>query len=199
MQPLPVEYPVTFSFDAPETIARWRPLVAWLLVIPQAIVAGVISWVAGICAFAAWVIVLVTGKLPDGLAGVLTLAMRYQARVAVYAMFLKEEYPPFAFDTVTADPGDDSRVRVDAAVDMDDRNRLTVFFRAVLVLPHLLMLAFLAIAVSFVVFIAWFVVLFTGKWPEGMRHFVLGYVRWNTRVMGYYYLLTDEWPPVALD
>jgi len=114
-------------------------------------------------------------------------------------MFLKEEYPPFAFDTVTADPGDDARVHVEVTPELDDRNRLTVFFRALLVFPHMLMLAFLGIAVSFVLFIALFAVLFTGKWPEGMRNFVLGYIRWSTRAMGYYYLLTDEWPPIALD
>jgi hypothetical protein len=199
MPPLPVDYPITLTFGPPEHIARWRPLVAWLLVIPAAIVAAVIGWVASICAFAAWFIVLFTGKLPEGLAGVLTLAIRYQARVSLYAMFLKEEYPPFSFDTVTADPGDDARVKVDVVPQLEDRNRVTVFFRALLVLPHALMLAFLGIAVSVILCIALFAVIFTGRWPEGMRSFVVGYLRWNARVMGYYYLLTDEWPPVALD
>jgi hypothetical protein len=199
MDPLPIEYPVTLKVDPPDTVARWRPLVAWLLAIPHLVVLSVLSWVAGICAAVAWLITLFTGKLPEGLAGVLSLALRYQARVGIYAMFLKEEYPPFSFEAAAADPGDDPRVRVDVEPQLEDRNRLTIFFRALLVFPHALMLMFLGIAVSFVLFIALFAVLFTGRWPEGMRSFVLGYLRWNTRVLGYYYLLTDEWPPIALD
>ncbi len=47
-------------------------------------------------------------------------------------------------------------------------------------------------------FVAWFAVLFTGRWPEGMRNFVVGFFRWSTRVNAYYYLLTDVYPPFSL-
>ena len=46
--------------------------------------------------------------------------------------------------------------------------------------------------------ITFFVVLFTGKWPEGMRDFVVGYARWSTRVNAYVLFLTDEYPPFRL-
>jgi hypothetical protein len=42
-------------------------------------------------------------------------------------------------------------------------------------------------------------VLFTGKWPEGMRTFAVGVMRWNTRVSGYILFLTDAYPPFALE
>jgi hypothetical protein len=56
-----------------------------------------------------------------------------------------------------------------------------------------------AIAVAVVGLIAFFAVLFTAKWPEGLRRFAVGYLRWNLRVNAYFYLLTDESPPFNLD
>jgi hypothetical protein len=42
-------------------------------------------------------------------------------------------------------------------------------------------------------------VVFTARWPEGLRDFVLGYLRWSQRASAYYVLLTDEYPPFSLD
>jgi hypothetical protein len=47
--------------------------------------------------------------------------------------------------------------------------------------------------------IAFFAVLFTGRWPEGLRSFVVGVMRWGTRVNAYLLLLTDKYPPFSLD
>ena len=83
---------------------------------------------------------------------------------------------------------------------LTDRNRCTVFFRIILVIPQLIVLAVLFIASAVVVtFIAFFAVLFTGRWPAGMRDFVVKVWRWGLRVQAYYLLLTDEYPPFALD
>ena len=113
MEPRPPSYPVSFTFDPPERIARWRPLVAWLLVIPHFIVLYFVQIVAAVCVFIGWFAILFTGKLPEGLAGFPMMLLRYQTRVTTYAMFLQEEYPPFTFDTEGADPGDYPRMRVD--------------------------------------------------------------------------------------
>jgi hypothetical protein len=81
----------------------------------------------------------------------------------------------------------------------DDRNRLTTFFRPILLIPHFIVLAFVGIAAAFAIFIAWFAVIILGRWPDGLRDFVLGYFRWAVRVNGYALLLTDEYPPFTLD
>jgi hypothetical protein len=47
--------------------------------------------------------------------------------------------------------------------------------------------------------IAFFAVLFTGRWPDGLRSFLLGVMRWALRVEAYLLLLTDEYPPFSLD
>ena len=65
-------------------------------------------------------------------------------------------------------------------------------------IPQIIVLAALGIALFFVGVIAFFAVLFTGRWPAGMREFVLGVGRWWLRVEAYLVLLTDEYPPFTL-
>jgi hypothetical protein len=79
------------------------------------------------------------------------------------------------------------------------RSRLTTFFRLLLVIPHWICLSILGIAVGVVVIIAWFALLVTGRWPEGMYRFVAGSLRYYTRVHAYSYLLVDPYPPFSLD
>ncbi|MEW6143078.1 MAG: DUF4389 domain-containing protein [Chloroflexota bacterium] len=77
-------------------------------------------------------------------------------------------------------------------------SRLTTFFRAIMVIPHTICVAGIGIAAGVVDFIAWWAILFTGKFPKGLFDFVLGYFRWTTRVCGYSLLLTDKYPPFDL-
>ena len=64
-------------------------------------------------------------------------------------------------------------------------------------IPHAFVLFFYSIAVFFVTFIAWWAILFTGKYPKGMFEFVIGYLRWSNRVNTYMLLLTDAYPPFS--
>jgi hypothetical protein len=77
-------------------------------------------------------------------------------------------------------------------------SRLTTFFRFFMVLPHYVVLNFVGIAAGILVFLSWWVILFTGTYPRGFFDFVAGYLRWYTRVGGYYLLLTDQYPPFSL-
>jgi hypothetical protein len=76
-----------------------------------------------------------------------------------------------------------------------ERSRLTVFFRFIMVIPHLIWSAFYAFAAEIVIFLAWFAIIFTGRYPAGMYAFVAGYLRFSTRLLGYMFLITDEFPP----
>jgi hypothetical protein len=191
-------YPATLTFDPPEKIANWRPLVAWLLAIPHFLVLYVLGLVAEVVGIISWFVILFTGSLPEGLANVQVMFMRYALRTYTYAGFLKEEYPPFTFATTAADPGDDARIRIDVQPQLTGRNRLTVFFRLILAIPQLLAFAVLSIASGVVHLIAFFAVLFTGRYPAGMRDFVMNVWRWWLRVETYLLLLTDDYPPFAL-
>ena len=191
-------YPATFTFDAPERIANWRPLVHWLLAIPHLAIVYVLGSVSDLLAVISWFAVLFTGRLPAGLASFQAMYLRYLLRTATYFGFLREEYPPFSFTTTPADPGDDARVSVELVPHLEDRNRLTVAFRLILAIPHFIVLALLGVALIVIGVIAFFAVLFTGRWPAGLRDFALGVGRWWLRFEAYLVLLTDEYPPFTL-
>ena len=199
MQAMSAPYPATFTFDPPEKVANWRPLVNWILAIPHFIVLYALNLVSEVVAFLSWFFILFTGKLPPGFANLQVLYLRYSTRTYAYAAFLQEEYPPFTFDMTPSDPGDYPRVRVDLVPELENRNRLTVAFRLILAIPQLIVLAALGIAACVVVLIAFFAVLFTGQWPPGLRDFLIKVARWSIRVEAYLALLTDTYPPFTLD
>jgi hypothetical protein len=75
------------------------------------------------------------------------------------------------------------------------RNRLTTFFRSLVAIPWLIVAALYGFVASFAVLFAWFALVFTARYPEGLYNFVAGYVRMLSRVNAFHYLATDEWPP----
>jgi hypothetical protein len=197
--PAAAGYPAVFELDRADRIARWRPLVHWLLIIPHMFVLAVLGLVAEVVAFIAWFAILFTGKLPEGLGNLIGLYIRYSNRVNAYYMFMREEYPPFSFTDTPPDPGDYPAVRTSFTPVYEGRNRLTTFFRLILAIPHFICLAVLGIVAFFATIVGFFAVLFTAKWPTGVQEFILGVLRWNTRVNAYYLLLTDEYPPFSME
>lgn len=77
--------------------------------------------------------------------------------------------------------------------------RVTVAFRAILAIPHLIVLIALGVAAEVVAFIGWWAALFTGQLPAWAHEFITGVLRWQSRVFGYLFFLTDEYPPFSLD
>jgi hypothetical protein len=195
--PNPIANPVQLSLDAPLTVARWRPLVHWLLAIPQVVVLYVVLLVAEIMWIVAFFSILFTRRIPESVSSFIVMAHRYQWRVTSYLMWMREPYPPFTFDMVSQDPGDDpARLSIQPAPEL---NRWLPLVKWLLVIPQYFVLFFLGIALYVVWAISFFAVLITGKWPEGMREFAIGVVRWSMRVNVYAYLLTDVYPPFSLE
>jgi hypothetical protein len=77
------------------------------------------------------------------------------------------------------------------------QQRLTVFFRIILAIPHAVILYFLGIAAYVVAIIGWFAALFTGRLPRFAADYLDGYLRWLTRYYAYILLLTDQYPPFS--
>jgi hypothetical protein len=199
VEPVAPAYPASFEVDDADHITNWKPLVQWILALPHWLVANALSGLSQIVAVISWFAIVFTGRLPEGLAGPQHLYVRYNNRVAAYSGFLREEYPPFAFGLTAADDGTYPPARTAFQPQYDDRNRLTVAFRWILVIPHLIVLAFLLLAAFLVAFVWVFVILFTGTWNDGVRNFIVGVIRWGTRVNAYMLLLTDEYPPFSLE
>jgi hypothetical protein len=95
-------------------------------------------------------------------------------------------------DTATQARSHPVELRVD-----DDlrRNRLTVFFRLLLVIPHWIVVSLWGIAAFPVALVNWFATLFTGRSPEGLHRFLASWLRYSTRVNAYTYLAADPFPP----
>lgn len=86
-------------------------------------------------------------------------------------------------------------VAYSARYEAEGRNRLTVFFRMLVAIPWLIVAMFWGLAAYLAVIFAWFALVFTGRYPDGLYNFNAGFIRFINRVNGFYYLLTDEWPP----
>jgi hypothetical protein len=82
---------------------------------------------------------------------------------------------------------------------VEKRSRLTTFFRAILAIPHFILLYVWGLVAGLAVIVAWFAILFTGRYPQGLYDFVAGAQRYSTAVYGYIALLTDEYPPFGSD
>ena len=106
--------------------------------------------------------------------------------------------PPPAEPEVTGaaalEPGADHPLRLIVTDDLK-RSRLTVFFRLLLAIPHIIWLMLWTIAVFFVLIVAYVVALIKGRLPDGMHGFLASYLRYSTRLSAYLYLLADPYPP----
>ena len=191
----PSSYPINLGYQRDLDVQNWRPLVNWLLAIPQVIVLYGLFIAQAVLGLISFFTVLFTKKNP--FLAFQSMVLRYQWRVFSYAYWMRNEYPPFDFTSTARDDGIDP-----ASVDVEDpveMNRWLVLVKWLLAIPHYIVLAFLYIALWFVLLITFFAVLFTGKWPEGMRTFTIGVMRWLTRVNGYVLFLTDAYPPFSLE
>jgi hypothetical protein len=90
-------------------------------------------------------------------------------------------------------------ISYDAESALEGRNRLTTFFRYIVAIPWLIVASIYGLIAEIAAIIAWFAIVFTGSYPEGLYNFNAGYVRMIGRVNGFEYLLTDAWPPFGGD
>ncbi len=187
-------YPFTFEADPAAPQSRLTVFFRILLLIPHAIVVGLLGIVTAIITLVAWVIILVTGSYSSGMSTFVVNWLHWATRLGGYSMLLTGKYPPF-----TLGPDDSYPVRMSGIATESERNRLTVFFRILMVIPHAIILYFVQLAAGVVVLICWFIALFTGSIPEGMHNFLVGYNRWNLRYTAYAFLLTDQYPPFSLN
>jgi hypothetical protein len=126
----------------------------------------------------------------------IVMTRRYGWRVTSYVLWMRESYPPFSFTLTSEDDGiDPASLSVDYPPEVNRWMPLVKWFLAI---PHYIVLLFLGLAAVFVVIISFFAVLFTGKWPESFRTFVVGVQRWSLRVGAYVLFLRDEYPPFSL-
>ena len=151
---------------------------------------GLIGAVACLAVVIAWFAILFTGDYPDGLWKLNVYYLRWRVRAVTYLTLLRDEYPPFG------DAAYPSQLVITKPT--GQRNRLTVFLRWILALPHLFVLGLLSVIWAFTTAIAWVMILLTGRYPEMLYGFAIGVFAWDVRVEAYLLLLRDEYPPFSL-
>ena len=193
-----MDYPATFEFNAPLEVARWRVIGNCILVIPHIIVLSSLGIFSAVVDVFSWFAIVFTGRLPAGLAGVNCMLIRYGARAATFSSFMRSSYPPFDFDTSTQDNGEDPEVVVSIEPEFEGRDRLRVFFRFILLIPVMIVSLVWGLLAGFASLAGFFAVLFLGRWPEGLRDFLVKVNRFSVRATAYGSLLTDKFPPLGL-
>jgi hypothetical protein len=151
---------------------------------------GALSVVACLVSFIAWFAILFTGRHPEGLWKLVAYYLRWRVHAIAYMTLLRDEYPPFGEGDYPAELG--------LEMPHGPRNRLTVFFRFLLALPHIFLLWLLSMVWAFTTAIAWIVILITRRYPATLYGFALGVLAWSVRVEAYLLLLRDEYPPFTL-
>jgi Domain of unknown function (DUF4389) len=194
---LAIPYPAQLDFRGTRQIARWRPLVQWFLAIPQLFIAYALTMVRAVLTLISFFTVLFTRRIPRPLFDAIAMTFRYEWRAVSYALFLREEYPPFDFEPGAADDGVDPHTRVTFTYP-EQMSRWQPLVKWLLAFPHYLVLAALAIAAMFVAIAGFFTVLITGEYPQALRDFLVGVYRYSVRVLAYAGLLTDQYPPFSL-
>jgi hypothetical protein len=204
-------YPVRYAVEYPERqLDRLTSFFRVFTVIPILIVVGaivgystgyseagegsaniVISGV-GILFFPALLLILFRGRYPRWWFDWNLQLLRFLNRVAVYALLMDDRYPStedqqsvhleFPYPNVEA-----------------DLNRGLPLVKWLLAIPHYIVLFFLYIGAVIAAVIAWFAILFTGRYPRALFDYIEGVLRWHNRVVGYaFVLITDDYPPFRL-
>lgn len=213
------QYPARLEIDYPEKLDRLTSFLRLIWVIPIAIILGLISGSGQtitntIVVGQAGEIVKRTQETAGGVAAGLAAATalmivfqqryprwwfdfgrelaRFSARVCAYLALLTDQYP----STV-----DEQSVHLE--VDYPDAktglNRWYPLFKWLFAIPHFIVLGLLSVVAVFAVLLAWFAILFTGKYPRGLFNFVVGVGRWYVRVWAYaFFLVTDVYPQFSM-
>jgi hypothetical protein len=203
-------YPVQFSVDYPDrTLNRVTTAFRIVVVIPIAIVLGAVSgetwqWssggrtsevaagAGGLLFLAPLLMILLRQKYPRWWFDWNLELQRFGSRVSVYLALMDDQYPS---------TDDHQSVHLDYAYPdvKRDLSRWLPLVKWFLAIPHYIVLVFLDIATIVVILIAWFAILFTGRYPRGIFDFVQGVIRWHNRVIAYaFVLVTDRYPPFSL-
>jgi hypothetical protein len=179
------------SIEYPDKLSRLLIFVKWLLAIPHLLALAFVTVAVAIVTVIAFFAILFTGNYPESLWRFTLGYFKWTTRVNAYVGLMRDEYPPFSLEADYP-----ARLSLEYPTSM---SRLLIFIKWLLIIPHTFVLYFVGLAAAIVLFIAWFAILFTGRYPEGLFRFYEGYLRWMERVNAYSLLLTDDYPPFSLD
>ena len=183
-------YPVQFSVDYPDRpLSRVSTFFRPLLAIPILIV---IFLVGEAVILSLLLVILFRRKYPKWWFDWNLELLRFESRTNVYLLLLRDEYPSTEEEQAT-------HLEIPYPDASQELSRWLPLVKWLLAIPHYIVLIVLNIIVLLVAIIAWFAILFTGRYPVGLFNFEVGVLRWSIRVFSYAFLLvTDRYPPFRL-
>jgi hypothetical protein len=187
-QPQPV-----FAADYVEQHSRLTTFFRYLLAIPQFIVVAVYGFITFFAVVAAWFALLFTGRYPQGLYDFVAGFLRYATAVQGYLGLLTDRYPPFGPDTA------DYPVQLLLPAPKAEYSRVKVLFRLILAIPPYIIAYAMSLVWEVGAFLAWFVIVITGKLPKGLQDMITLGMSYQQRAYAYFFLLTEDWPPFVDD
>jgi len=202
-------YPMSLSVDYPERLNRLTTFFRIFTAIPIVIIlillvgsngtqggaTGDWSWqyaTVGLVVLPIILMLLFRQKYPKWWFDWNVALIKFNTRVEAYLALLRDEYP-------STDENQAVHIEIPYPDAKNELNRWLPLVKWFLAIPHYIVLFFLGIAAIVSIVIAWFAILFTGRYPKGLFDFVVGVFRWCLRVAAYAFLLTtDRYPPFAL-
>lgn len=198
------KYPARFNVAYPDKLNRWTTFFRIILIIPIFIIFFFIArpvlqtgketaiTLGGIVFIAPLLMILFRKKYPRWWFDWNLEFMRFQYRILSYFYLLRDEYP-----------STDEAQAVTLTIDYPNvakLNRALPLVKWLLAIPHYIALLVLGIIGLLLLIIAWFAILFTGKYPRFIFDYIVGLMRWGIRVTAYAFILsTDKYPPFSLE
>jgi len=187
-----VAYPLSFSSDFVEDRSRLTTFFRYLLAIPHFVVLAFYGFAVFFTVVAAWFAVVFTGRYPAGLYAFNAGALRYFTRVNAYLFLATDAYPPFGGGEALEYP-----VRLSIGAAQPEYDRMKALFRIILAIPVMVIGYALNIVTQVAAIISWFWIVITGRQNDGLHSAILLGLSYNARAAGYYFLMTESWPPFS--
>ena len=206
-------YAIDLEIDPPARQNRWTVAFRAVLVLPALAILTVlagsgssvfdtlrsssglgVSSGIGIAALLGWFYAMVKTRMPHGLRDLIAYALSYAGQTWAYLLLLSDRYP--SSDPLTAIgplPTRSDPVRMEVKDELR-RSRLTVFFRLVIAVPHLVWLNLWGVLALLVAIVNWFVTLIAGTSPRWAQRFLSAYVRYQMQVSAYFFLVGNPFP-----
>ena len=159
----------------------------YILAIPHLLIAQVWGYLIDLLTFFQWWIILFTGKRNQGIWNMQRSWLAYASRVYSYYTLMYDKWP-----NIGAEPNGEP---VALAFTYEaSANRLTNFFRMIMIIPAAIVAAVVGIGFIVCMVLSWIIIVITGNHPQGMWGFMLKFHRFMTRFVSYTMMMTDTYP-----
>ena len=188
-------YPIDYEADFNPTPNRATTFFRIILAIPWIIVGAFWGILFLFTHFFAWVAVVILGRYPEWLYNFNSGVIRFAIRFNSWLFLQTDQWPPFGLSDDPTYP-----IRVNFPPPAAKQSRLKAFFRYILAIPVLFLVAYVvSYVVQLIALGAWLTIVFRGYLPEWMFNTLVHLHSFETRVYSYMAILTDDYPPVGLE